>query len=150
VVLFSASAVTGCYTGSGKDFRANVSVTEKGFVCQAWNVTKPRYHLLSPEDHPEIGGGHNFCRNPGGQKEKPWCFTTNSDTKFDFCDIPRCGEISKLNILVMYSSKKFVLVYNFVPGVSVLKSTIFVMVYHHLPVLSTTFQVDGKNFQVAG
>ena len=96
MLLFSASPVTGCYTGTGKDFHANVSVTEKGLVCQAWNSTKPHFHILSPEDHPEIGGGHNFCRNPGGQKIKPWCFTTDADTEFDFCNIPRCGELQEL------------------------------------------------------
>ena len=90
--FFSASSVTGCFTNNGEDFHANVSVTEKGYVCQAWNSTKPHYHILSPEDHPEIGGGHNFCRNPGGQKRQPWCFTTDESAKFDYCDIPRCGE----------------------------------------------------------
>ncbi|KAK2550057.1 Inactive tyrosine-protein kinase transmembrane receptor ROR1 [Acropora cervicornis] len=49
-----ASSVTGCFTNNGEDFHANVSVTEKGYVCQAWNSTKPHYHILSPEDHPEI------------------------------------------------------------------------------------------------
>lgn len=92
VLFFSASSVTGCFTNNGEDFHANVSVTEKGYVCQAWNSTKPHYHILSPEDHPEIGGGHNFCRNPGGQKRQPWCFTTDESAKFDYCDIPRCGE----------------------------------------------------------
>ena len=91
----SDTASTGCFTGTGEKYRANVSVTEKGFICQQWNATKPRYHLLSPEDYPEIQGGHNYCRNPGGNKKKPWCFTTGDHTEFDFCDIPRCGECRK-------------------------------------------------------
>lgn len=91
--------MTGCYTGTGQNFNASVSVTEKGLVCQAWNSTTPHFHILSPKDHPEIGGGHNYCRNPGGQKVKPWCFTTDENTEFDYCNIPRCG---KLNLSVPF------------------------------------------------
>ena len=69
-----------------------MSVTEKGLVCQRWNSSDPHHHIISTEDYPELAGGHNFCRNPGGKKKKPWCFTTDADTKFDFCDVPSCGE----------------------------------------------------------
>ena len=82
-----------CYKDRGEDFRANVSVTEKGLKCQHWNATKPHHHILSPTEYPELAGGHNFCRNPGGKKEKPWCFTTDVDFKFDYCDIPSCGKL---------------------------------------------------------
>lgn len=99
-----ASSVTGCFTNNGEDFHANVSVTEKGYVCQAWNSTKPHYHILSPEDHPEIGGGHNFCRNPGGQKRQPWCFTTDESAKFDYCDIPRCEDPPPVQVVsILYT-----------------------------------------------
>lgn len=90
----SASPFTGCYTDKGENFRANVSVTEKGLVCQRWNSSDPHHHIISTEDYPELAGGHNFCRNPGGKKKKPWCFTTDADTKFDFCDIPSCGKLA--------------------------------------------------------
>jgi len=63
-------------------------------VCQRWNSSDPHHHILSTEDYPELAGGHNFCRNPGGKKKKPWCFTTDADTKFDFCDVPSCGKLS--------------------------------------------------------
>ena len=90
----AASPFTGCYTDKGENFRANVSVTEKGLVCQRWNSSDPHHHIISTEDYPELAGGHNFCRNPGGKKKKPWCFTTDADTKFDFCDIPSCGKLA--------------------------------------------------------
>ncbi|KAM7438146.1 Inactive tyrosine-protein kinase transmembrane receptor ror1 [Porites harrisoni] len=94
-----ALPVTGCYTGTGQNFNASVSVTEKGLVCQAWNSTTPHFHILSPKDHPEIGGGHNYCRNPGGQKVKPWCFTTDENTEFDYCNIPRCEETPPVEVV---------------------------------------------------
>lgn len=94
VVLKNASPMNACYKDKGEDFRANVSVTEKGLNCQHWNVTKPHHHLLSPKEYPELEGGHNFCRNPGGKREKPWCFTTDADTQFDYCAIPSCDKMS--------------------------------------------------------
>ncbi|XP_068728171.1 inactive tyrosine-protein kinase transmembrane receptor ROR1-like isoform X3 [Montipora capricornis] len=103
-VIRKVSSVTGCYTNTGQDFRGNVSVTEKGYVCQAWNSTKPHFHIISPKDHPEIGGGHNFCRNPGGQKKRPWCFTTDESAEFDYCDIPRCEDTPPVEVVsVLYT-----------------------------------------------
>ncbi|CAH3116792.1 unnamed protein product [Pocillopora meandrina] len=94
VVGKNATPMNACYKDRGEDFRANVSVTEKGLKCQHWNATKPHHHILSPTEYPELAGGHNFCRNPGGKKEKPWCFTTDVDFKFDYCDIPSCDKTS--------------------------------------------------------
>ena len=31
-----------------------------------------------------------YCRNPDG-KEKPWCYVADSDTGWEFCDVPWCG-----------------------------------------------------------
>ena len=32
----------------------------------------------------------NFCRNPGGTTELPWCYTTDPSVRWQHCDIPRC------------------------------------------------------------
>lgn len=35
---------------------------------------------------------HNYCRNPNSGKEsRPWCFT--GPGKYEYCDIPACGNI---------------------------------------------------------
>ena len=36
----------------------------------------------------------NYCRNPDGDP-KPWCFTTSSSKRWDFCSIPRCSKFLK-------------------------------------------------------
>lgn len=33
----------------------------------------------------------NYCRNPDGEP-RPWCFTTDPNKRWEFCDIPRCGK----------------------------------------------------------
>merc|ERR1712179_482006 len=38
-------------------------------------------------------GDHNYCRNPDNEDEGPWCYTTDPNKRWEFCDVPLCGSV---------------------------------------------------------
>ena len=39
---------------------------------------------------PFRGLENNYCRNPDNEK-MPWCYTTDPEVRWDYCQIPTCG-----------------------------------------------------------
>jgi len=36
--------------------------------------------------------GHQYCRNPGGLADEPWCFTDDLREEKSFCNITICSK----------------------------------------------------------
>ena len=49
-----------------------------------WSSQTPHIHDYSESEW-------NYCRNPD-EEPKPWCYTTDPDKRWEFCDIPVCGK----------------------------------------------------------
>ena len=87
-------------------------MTASGKTCQRWDMKTPHAHILT---HPsEFGEEYlfdavNFCRNPRGTKTKPWCMTTDPETRDGLCDIPMCGTYIFLYVcsFVGYEGKRY-------------------------------------------
>ncbi|XP_070534543.1 uncharacterized protein [Ptychodera flava] len=75
-----------CYTTEdGHDYLGTVSTTEMGLDCQYWSEQTPHVHT-SHKPYPSLKG-HNYCRNPDGSGDKPWCYTTDPDTRWEYCSV---------------------------------------------------------------
>lgn len=37
------------------------------------------------------GLDNNHCRNPDNER-MPWCYTTDSETRWEYCKVPTCGD----------------------------------------------------------
>lgn len=68
----------------GYDYRGKVSRTIDGFTCQRWDSQEPHTHSVTG-----LNADENYCRNIDREKA-PWCYTTNNNTKFDYCFVPKC------------------------------------------------------------
>lgn len=82
-------------TGDGRDYRGTLNYTEKGVTCQPWNERWPHDpDELKTLRHPgrEGIGKHNYCRNPRGQRTRPWCYTTLKKPVWQYCDIVLCNQ----------------------------------------------------------
>uniref|UniRef100_A0A8C3NN91 PLMN protein n=1 Tax=Geospiza parvula TaxID=87175 RepID=A0A8C3NN91_GEOPR len=79
-----------CKEGNGVDYRGTEAKTQKGVKCQKWADNAPHKPNYTPEKYPKAGLEENYCRNPDKDEKGPWCYTTDPDTRFDYCNIPEC------------------------------------------------------------
>ncbi|KAK9411717.1 plasminogen [Crotalus adamanteus] len=81
-----------CRVGSGRDYRGHIATTGSGRTCQEWQSQVPHEHTsFTPETHPRSGLEKNYCRNPDGDTNGPWCYTTDKNKGWEYCDIPQCS-----------------------------------------------------------
>merc|ERR1712167_40503 len=73
-----------CYTESGAKYRGTRDYTVSGRSCQMWNSTHPHHHTDGLDEEA------NHCRNPGNTGAKPWCYTNDPETRWEYCDVPAC------------------------------------------------------------
>uniref|UniRef100_A0A3Q0QXI1 Plasminogen n=1 Tax=Amphilophus citrinellus TaxID=61819 RepID=A0A3Q0QXI1_AMPCI len=81
-----------CVNGIGKDYRGTKSKTKTGTLCQRWTSSYPHRPNITPQTHPLADLESNFCRNPDGDSGGPWCYTTDSNTRWEHCNVPSCSQ----------------------------------------------------------
>merc|ERR1719236_17324 len=71
-------------------------MTTSGRTCQNWLKDAPHTITIGPSTSKGIGN-HNYCRNPDGSEEKPWCYTMDPspDHAKETCDVPVCPEAAR-------------------------------------------------------
>lgn len=102
-VFFSPAKCIKTQTKDGRDYDGKLSYTEKGVTCQAWNSNWPHrnsvytgnywfdYKLgLMERNNRHHYMYHNYCRNPGGRRKRPWCYTTLTKPSWQYCDLKIC------------------------------------------------------------
>ena len=84
------------FSPKGTSYIGTLSTTKTGKTCQRWDQQSPQTHSftdssLFPDE--SVSAANNYCRNPGADKEGgPWCYTTDPNTLYEYCDIPLCGK----------------------------------------------------------
>ncbi|XP_076815276.1 uncharacterized protein LOC143461288 [Clavelina lepadiformis] len=80
-----------CVEGPSSWYRGTRAYTASGIPCQRWDVKYPHQPKYLPE-----GGRHNYCRNPDNDVHGLWCYTTDPDRRWEYCDVPKCPDDSLL------------------------------------------------------
>jgi len=79
----------------GHQYLGHISVTWSGKQCQAWASQSPHSHSYNQDDmYPDgsVSDASNYCRNPDKNYDGgPWCYTMDTETTWDKCDVPGCG-----------------------------------------------------------
>ncbi|XP_019624292.1 PREDICTED: matrilin-2-like [Branchiostoma belcheri] len=75
-----------CYTKNGTYYSGKMSTTISGRTCQGWDTQLPHKHSISRLTH-------NYCRNPGGTRDRPWCYTIDPSVRWEYCSVPQCGKL---------------------------------------------------------
>ena len=112
VILYCAGEY--CYWGRGEKYRGVVGVAESGRKCMVWS----EQFQVPISDHRELLGGHNFCRNPGGTRSQPWCYThagADSPIREEFCNLHKCGKLRNKYWLSVIKGKGQDPIYSFYP-----------------------------------
>jgi len=75
-------------SSNGKEYRGFKSTTTTGKTCQRWDSQSPHNHPIKGDKFID-----NYCRIPDKSSDpSPWCYTTDPNTRYEFCDIPNCGK----------------------------------------------------------
>lgn len=84
-----------CLEGNGKNYTGTLSVTMHGHECLNWNLPKVKAVSVGKGYDPEVTLLKNYCRNPDGDLEGPWCYVKEaSNITIDYCDLELCGEFN--------------------------------------------------------
>ena len=84
----SACFPNGTLIGTGANYRGTRSTTRTGRVCQRWDAQIPHTHSRTPSNFPNAGlAGHNYCRNPDTDPIGPFCYTTDPNRRWEYCDV---------------------------------------------------------------
>jgi len=108
LVSSPVGAVHQCKTSKlGHEYSGTLAKTVNGLTCQAWTSQDPQTHK-ELTDFPEGSeeGAKNYCRNPDDSPDGPWCYTTDPDVRWEYCDVKFCEECKKTKEGAEYSGIK--------------------------------------------
>ncbi|XP_035693304.1 uncharacterized protein LOC118427567 isoform X2 [Branchiostoma floridae] len=97
-----------CAHGNGASYRGATQITQSGLTCQRWDSQSPHNHVYQ-QLFPVLGLDRNFCRNPGGGSDGPWCYTTDPRVRWEYCNISRCNSVDVyiVDSGIRYSHEEF-------------------------------------------
>lgn len=86
---------TNCLPGNAESYTGTLSVSLHGHTCLDWNLPIVKALFVGKDFNPEVTLSKNYCRNPDGDLEGPWCYVKKAgNITIDYCDLELCGEFN--------------------------------------------------------
>ena len=88
-------------TDLGTEYCGQLSITKTGKTCQRWHSQYPHAHTRNnPSAFPDesLEDAANYCRNPDNEQEGPWCYTTDPNTRWEYCEVYKCGQYMHFSV----------------------------------------------------
>lgn len=60
----------------------------------------PHLHRRTPQVFPELSDAENYCRNPGGENERPWCYTKDPSVTWEYCSVSPCEDGRQMQCMI--------------------------------------------------
>ena len=86
IISSGSASDSECFDSEGQ-YYGEEDRTESGILCMRWDATTPHAPHIRPRE-----SNHNYCRNPDNDKKGPWCYTTDPNQPYEYCNIPPCIE----------------------------------------------------------
>ncbi|PVD27434.1 hypothetical protein C0Q70_12592 [Pomacea canaliculata] len=83
----------------GPVYKGSLNRTKMGFDCNAWTSDIPHIKgaMYKDDNIYTVDGSKSaagsYCRTFADEEPSAWCYTTNTYTKWDECDVPRCDDV---------------------------------------------------------
>uniref|UniRef100_A0A1A8B5Q3 receptor protein-tyrosine kinase n=1 Tax=Nothobranchius furzeri TaxID=105023 RepID=A0A1A8B5Q3_NOTFU len=73
------------------------------YLVQSWQCESHQVWETMPTlESAELMNSENHCRNPGGISDKPWCYTSDPNIRWEYCAVPQCGETVPNPVLTVH------------------------------------------------
>ena len=79
-------------TDLGVEYKGKLNVTRTGYSCRSWADQNVLSFNADDFADNSVQEASNFCRNPAGSKQEPWCFVDDPDVYWETCQIFNCGQ----------------------------------------------------------
>ena len=100
-MLFSASCFDCIPNLTGAGYTGTVSHTIGGITCQRWDSQYPHKHNATIIDI-TLTEAANHCRAPDGDTHGEWCYTTDPDVIWDYCNVPYCRGVNSCRCMLKH------------------------------------------------
>jgi len=108
-----------CDKSNGEQYNGFLNTTSSGKQCQEWKLNP----YLNNVTYSTLAS--NYCRNPQGYGQQPWCYTDYEKGEWEYCQINQCKEEE------LQSDWSFWWVYVIIP-VSIVLILILLILYKRL------------------